>query len=609
MKLNVHTWLKWDFRGAKRTRKGREKRAVQISRSFGPEKLESRCLLTLVVPQFSSLPGADHTILLDYDGQAVENTPWNNYYNQTTLVAPAYNIDGDATSFSATELSRIEESWKRVAEDFAPFNVNVTTVDPGVESLRKSGSGDTQWGVRVMMTNEAAMVTDPAKRTGAGGIAYIDSFNWSSDTPVWVYTTGGKSIGEAASHEVGHSQGLSHDGTSTTNYYSGHGSGDTGWASIMGVGYYENVTQWDRGEYFDSNNSGANANYNKGPDDLLIITTYNGFGYRTDDHGDSNVAASSLGLSGTTVNDSGIVETTGDVDVFSFTTGAGIVTLDIEPFATGPNLDIKADLYDGGGNLVATSDDSSVLDASFSLNLAAGQYFLHVDGTGFGNPGANPPNGYSDYASLGQYTISGSIVDPGGLPSVSVSDASAAESDGSITFTLSLSAASDTATSVDWTTVNGSATSGSDFTAASGTANFAAGATSANVTITLVDDSVFENTENFSISLSNPTGLTIGDGTGSGTITDDDPEPLPTLAIGDASVAEGKLNTKGKKAGTPQLTDMTFTVTLSAASGQPVTVNYATADGSATTADSDYQAASGSVTFNLKDDHCDDRWR
>ncbi|MDA1014629.1 MAG: hypothetical protein O3A00_09280 [Planctomycetota bacterium] len=576
-------------------RASRRQTVIQVA-----ETLETRCLLT--VPAFSSLPGADHTILLDFDGQTVENTSWNSYYNQTSLVAPAYDIDGNSSTFSTTELARITEAWKRTAEDFAPFNVNVTTVDPGVEALRKSGTGDTQWGVRVIMTNEANMVTDPNERTGAGGIAYIDSFNWSSDTPVWVFTTGGKSIAEAASHEVGHSLGLSHDGLSGgASYYSGHGSGETGWASIMGVGYYQNVSQWDKGEYYNSNNGGSGANYGDGPDDLAIITGTagpgNGFGYRADDHGNSNGTASSIGLSGTTVSDSGIIETTSDVDVFSFTTGAGTVTLNINPFTPGPNLDVRADLYNGAGNLVATSNESTVLAAGFSLNLAAGQYFLHVDGTGWGSPGSSTPTGYSEYASLGQYTVSGSIVDPGGLPSVSIGDASANESDGSITFTLNLSAASATATSVDWTTVNGSAVRGSDFVAAGGTATFAVGATSATVTINLVNDSIYESTESFSVALSNPNGITINDGSGVGTITDDDPQPLPTISISDASVNEGKFFTKGKNKNTAQLTNMTFTVSLSAASSQSVTVNYATTDGTATTANNDYQSAAGTVTF------------
>ena len=281
---------------------------------------------------FESLPGADHTIFLDFDGHVVESTSWNSYYNQTTLTANPYDIDGSPSTFSATELSRIEESFNRVAEDFRPFNVNVTTVEPSLDRLQKSGSGDAQWGVRVIVTKESTMVTDSAEYCGCGGIAYINSFNNSGDLPVWVYTSGGKSVAEAASHEVGHSLGLSHDGTSTASYYSGHGDGDTSWASIMGVGYYENVSQWDDGTYYDTNNGGSGANYNKGPDDLAVITTYNGFGYRADDHGNNDGSASLLSVSGTTVDDSGVVEQSSDVDVFTFNTGAGNVTLNVDSF-------------------------------------------------------------------------------------------------------------------------------------------------------------------------------------------------------------------------------------------------------------------------------------
>jgi hypothetical protein len=563
------------------------------------EHLERRIVLT--VPAMSSLPGADHTLYLDFDGHTVEGTSWNSYYNQSTLNAQPYNIDGDAANFSSTELLRIEEAWSRVAEDFRPFNINVTTIDPGIEALRKSGAGDTQWGVRAIVTNEASMVTNSAEYCGCGGVAYIDSFNWSSDTPVWVYTSGGKSIAEAASHEVGHSLGLAHDGLlSGTAYYSGHGSGETGWASIMGVGYYENVTQWDRGEYYNSNNGVSTANYSDGPDDLALIVGAagpgNGFSYRADDHGNTNFSASSLDMSGTTVSGVGIIETTNDVDVFSFTTGAGLINLSIDPFTPGPNLDVKAELFNGVGTLIATSNSTLVLDADFSLNLDAGQYFLHIDGTGWGTPGENPPSGFTDYASLGQYSISGSIVDPGGLPRVSINNAVADEGAGVITFTASLSNPAETDTSVEWSTSNGTAAAGSDYESLSGTATFLMGQTTASFVVNLIDDSSYEGDETFVVNLTNPFGLLIGKSQGVGTIIENDASPLPSLSINDASINEGKLNTKGKNAG-PQLSNLAFTITLSATATQIVSVDYNTLDGNALTSDDDYRAGAGTVTF------------
>jgi hypothetical protein len=559
------------------------------------EKLEGRLLLT-AVPEFSSLPGADHTIYLDFDGQTVQNTNWNGYYNQATLTAPAYDIDGNPSTFSATELARIEEAWQRTSEDFRPFNVNVTTVDPGIEALRKSGSGDTQWGVRVIVTNEANMVTNPAEYCGCGGIAYINSFNWNSDTPVWVYTTGGKSVAEAASHEAGHSLGLSHDGTASSGYYTGHGSGDTSWAPIMGVGYYTNVTQWDAGEYFGSNNAGSDANYGKGPDDLAIITSYNGFGYRGDDHGDSNAGASVLTQSGTSVSGTGIIERSDDVDVLAFTTGSGQVTLSVLPFTPGANLDIQARLFDAAGNQVASSNPSAALSANFALTLTAGQYFLHVEGTGVGNPAGNPPSGYSNYGSLGQYSIQGTVVETSVLPQLAINDVTVNEADGSATFTVSISGSFSEPVSVDFATVDGSASAGSDFVAAGGSLTFLpGGATTQSITVSILDDSDGENVEDFFVNLSNPSGAALADGQGQGTIQDND----ASISINNASITEGNLTkARRRKPAQPTYKNLTFTVSLSAPLGHSVSVSYATQDGTATTANNDYLAAAGSLTFN-----------
>ena len=77
---------------------------------------------------------------------------------------------------------------------------------------------------------------------------------------MWVFENNlgnsSKNISEAASHEAGHSFGLSHDGNNSTSYYAGHGTGTTGWAPIMGVGYNRNVTQWSKGDYANANNGG-----------------------------------------------------------------------------------------------------------------------------------------------------------------------------------------------------------------------------------------------------------------------------------------------------------------------------------------------------------------
>ena len=565
----------------------RADRDRSVPRHLRFENLEPRLNMALDVPAFSSLPSANHTVYLDFNGHATTGTSWNSSYGVTTINSPAYTTDADALNFSASELATIERVWKRVAEDFAPFNVNVTTVEPTIEDLRKTSTTDTRWGVRAVIT------ADVAFNCGCGGIAYIDSFNWSSDTPVFVFNTGEIGVADAASHEVGHALGLSHDGLATSEYYLGHGSGATSWAPIMGASYYVNVSQWDKGEYSGSSNAGAGANYGKGPDDLAVITGYNGFGYRADAVGNTQSTATPLAVSGTSVSASGLIETQSDVDFYSFTTGAGAVSLIVNPAATGANLDIKADLYDAAGNLVASADSTAALNATLSVTLAEGTYFLRVDGTGVGTPAASPPTGYTDYASIGQYTISGSIVASTGS-SVSVAAASATNAEGNsgataFTFTVTRSGNTTQAATVDFA-VAGSGTSaanGADFVGGvlpSGTLTFAPGVLTQTITLNVQGDTTVEATETFTLTLSNATGgMTIATASANGTIqNDDNPPAAPTLSIAatSASKAEGT-----RTAATP----FVFTISRSGNLSLTSTVRYSvTGRGSKSASSNDF---------------------
>ena len=343
-----------------------------------------------------SRPGATKVIYLDFVGNVTSGTLWNSG-GQDILSAP-YDSDGIPSSFNTTELEQIQSIWQRVAEDYAPFEVDVTTEDPGAEALRKTDSTDTSYGVRVVIspTNWFSL--------NAGGVAYVGSFNWSSDlfygipqptgTPCYVFTAQlgnyAKYIAEAASHEAGHTLGLSHDGViGGSAYYYGQGN----WAPIMGAGYYAEVTQWSKGEYPGANNI---------EDDLAIMTTY-GISYRADDHGDSIGAATPL--AGPNISAFGTIETRDDVDVFSFQTGAGSISFTVDPAPLGPNLDIYVALYDAAGNLV-TSDDGAGMSASLKTAVTAGTYYLAIEGVGSGDPATT---GYSDYDSLGQYQITGTV--------------------------------------------------------------------------------------------------------------------------------------------------------------------------------------------------------
>ena len=346
----------------------------------------------------ASLPERPRRIYLDFDGHVTTGTTWNSSSGRTSISSPAYTRDGDPSTFNADELQIIRETWAVVAEDFAPWNVNVTTIDPGVDALRRSGGADTQWGVRVVITG------DDWNNCGCGGFAYLGSFDDTADEPAFVFNNSFAGVSEAASHEVGHTLLLNHDGlTSGTTYYRGHDTAGTpGWAPIMGASYYEPVTQWSRQEYVGANNQGE--------DDTAIIgslTNGNNFGLRADDHGDT--AADATPLTTQQVDETGIISTRTDVDVFSFTTSGGGVSFIADVAGTGPNLDVELTLRDAAGAVIASDNFSDALEASFDAQVSAGTFTVSIDGVGVGNPAINPPSGYTDYGSLGQYHLLGYI--------------------------------------------------------------------------------------------------------------------------------------------------------------------------------------------------------
>jgi probable HAF family extracellular repeat protein len=160
-------------------------------------------------------------------------------------------------------------------------------------------------------------------------------------------------------------------------------------------------------------------------------------------------------------------------------------------------------------------------------------------------------------------------------------------------FTVTRSGPNNMTTTVDYSTstniigVAALATAGSDFTPVSGTLTFAPGETTHTITVWVIGDTALEPDETFGVTLSNPVNGIISGGLGLGTILNDD--VLPTLSINDVTQVEGNSGT----------TYFVFTVSLSSAFNQPVSVHYSTSDGTATSSgkSKDYQAASGTLTF------------
>jgi probable HAF family extracellular repeat protein len=194
---------------------------------------------------------------------------------------------------------------------------------------------------------------------------------------------------------------------------------------------------------------------------------------------------------------------------------------------------------------------------------------------------------WSEYPeAVGAPGIGTILNDDQNVPLVTIGDVSVAEGNSgprTATFTVSLSAPSSQTVTVNFATANGTATA-ADYQARSGTVTFAPGETTKTITVAVNGDRLGEANETFFVNLSGATNATLTDGQAVGTIIDDEPR----VSIGDVTKSEGR---KG------QTTLFTFTVTLSAAYDQPVTVSFATRNGTAKTSNNDYVARSGTITF------------
>lgn len=335
------------------------------------------------LPLLNSYSSASATIYLDFDGYNVNSAYWNS--GTPFTCAPAGMTD-----------AQITEVFNRVAEDYRPFNINITTDENTFLAAPLSAR------IRVVVTPTSSWFT------GVGGVSFIGSFKWGDDTPAFVFSDrlgpkNAKMVAECCSHESGHTVGLSHqskyDGTCnlTATYNDGAGSGEASWAPIMGNSYYRNMSGWNNGP---TPYGCANTQ-----DNLSIITSQNGFTYRTDDYSnDINTTPQVITLAGAVVP--GIISTNTDKDAFKFNLAQNsIIHIDVQPFSVdanyqGANLDVKVSLYNASKVLIRTYDPSAAMNVAIDTVLNTGDYYILVDGAGNSN--------VDDYGSLGSYSISSS---------------------------------------------------------------------------------------------------------------------------------------------------------------------------------------------------------
>lgn len=345
---------------------------------------------TAQAPLFNSYPAATAILFLDFDGHLVSGTNWN-------IDGPVYCGPSNLNAAQATEI------FNRIAEDYRPFNLNVTTDS----SVYEAAPVDRRMRIVFTITSDWYGI--------AGGVAYTNSFTWGNNTPCFVFTAlhkyNVKNIAEAASHEAGHTLGLRHqaqyDSTckKTSDYNSGTGKGAVGWAPIMGVGYYRNNTTWHNGP----NPYGCTNEQ----DDLAIITREkNGFGYRPDEDTVTDFAtAPAINAAAYQLAGSGLISTNKDTDLFKVVVpGSGPFQLNVNPYSIaandeGSNLDVQVALYDKNHDLINTYNPAEQLHVAIDTTLTSGTYYIAVSG-------ASSPFA-SSYASLGTYTIKGAVPAPG----------------------------------------------------------------------------------------------------------------------------------------------------------------------------------------------------
>jgi len=308
------------------------------------------------LPLLTGFAGAPVTIFLDFDGDA------NN---------AAMDLDGNPATFNAAEQARIVECWRQVSVYFAPFDVNVTTIQPNPQST------PTAW---MLIGNSID-----------NGWAYVNSFPSSGATGFAnSYFAHDRASGVA--HELGHIFGAWHQsdydtlGNKVNEYSSGY---DALHAPIMGVDFAGSVRKWFVGH--------GSLAADTLQDDLAIIANRvkayqspGGDGYRADATGGTTAAATAMTTAGPNQCAWEVIERPGDVDAFSFSSTGGVYSIAAVPnYPSG--LDARFEVYSSAGTLLAAADAGSN-DQSVTLDLPAGTYFMLVAGHG-------------DYGDIGAYYV------------------------------------------------------------------------------------------------------------------------------------------------------------------------------------------------------------
>ena len=364
----------------------------------------------VVPPAFDSRPSAAAVLYLDFDGETVTDPYWNR--GAAIVALPA--VLGGAEITNGGMIAVCEA----VAEDFAGFNISVTSIRARYDAAAKGSR------MRCIVT--------PTKTAApsAGGVAYINSFSeagstFTGDIPCWSFNSNNVAImAMTISHELGHTVGLSHDGTLSDAYYSGHGVNPVSWGPIMGAPFFCNLVNWSKGEYFQANNPVED-------DNAIISSAKNKFGFRADDYSSTRTSALLIDNETGSIDINGVVERQTDVDYFKVNSFGGPLTVTVAPSQPVPSFDSKLEIYDSTGALLAVTSDVGVLSSTLSIVVPRGTYFIAVSGGAEGTPTVSPPSGWTNYGSQGQYRLTGTFVPLPDIPLVTLDPVAQAINEGS----------------------------------------------------------------------------------------------------------------------------------------------------------------------------------
>ena len=366
--------------------------------------------------QLHSRPGASRVIYLDFTGHTTLSTSrWAvAYTGRSSFYSPPFQFIGTSSPTSQVNLDAIRDVWYRVSEDYAAWDVDVTTEQPPIDARGQRCVISGNW--------------DDWLHVSCGGVSYLSTFGGllnGADEPNFVFVDGSgntvNGLQVCVSHEVGHAVGLlhmgeiAHDLVAAKSYSSGHTVGDfsgvTTCGPIMGSGYRVSLLQWSRGEYPYANNT---------QDEVASINTF--IAPRTsalDDHGDT--LATATVVSGNSLNSGGILSVYGDVDLFKVSAGAGPLTVSAIGSKAYPNAKICLQLLNASGTVVASNYSLFTMSSTLTYSVPVrGAYYLKVigvgydttipvySGTGIAQTVLGSSSGWTSYGSMGRYTVTGS---------------------------------------------------------------------------------------------------------------------------------------------------------------------------------------------------------